>query len=50
MGLWGFLSVCVIGGIIFAMYNSYLEHQRELKKMELEAQNKNMAKTTNSDN
>lgn len=49
MGLWGFLSVCVIGGIIFAMYNAYLEHQREIKKLELEAQN-HQTKEVNKEN
>lgn len=37
MGLWGFLSICVIAGVIFVMYASYLDHKKELKKMELEA-------------
>lgn len=41
MGLWGFLSICVIAGVIFVMYAAYLEHKKEMKKLELEAQNNN---------
>jgi hypothetical protein len=41
MGLWGFLSICVIAGVIFVMYASYLDHKKELRKMELDAQKRN---------
>ncbi|GAA0199129.1 hypothetical protein GCM10009123_03070 [Kangiella japonica] len=44
MGLWGFLSICVIAGVIFVMYASYLDHKKELRKMELEAQKNNKEK------
>ena len=47
MGLWGFLSICVIAGVIFVMYASYLDHKKEMKKLELEAQNNK--DTTNND-
>ena len=39
MGLWGFLSICVIAGVVFVMYAAHLEHKREMKKLELDAQN-----------
>ena len=47
MGLWGFLSVCVIGGIIFAMYTTYLEYKKAMKKMDLEIHNANEHTTDN---
>ncbi|GAA4349591.1 hypothetical protein [Kangiella taiwanensis] len=48
MGLWGFLSVCVIAGVIFVMYAAYLDHKKEMKKLELEAQS-NKASVVNND-
>ncbi|GEM_PF-2704353 len=42
MGLWGFLSICVIAGVIFVMYAAYLEHKKEMKKLELDAKNQNV--------
>jgi arginine exporter protein ArgO len=47
MGLWGFLSICVIAGVIFVMYAAYLDHKKEMKKLELETQNNK--DTTNND-
>ncbi len=37
MNLWGFLSICVVFGVSFVMLIFYLNHEKELKKMELEA-------------
>mgnify|MGYP000507055116 CR=1 FL=1 len=45
MGLWGFLSICVIAGVIFVMYAAYLDHKKEMKKLELEAQNTHSSST-----
>lgn len=48
MGLWGFLSICVIAGVIFVMYAAYLDHKKELRKMELDAQNRSNDNTLNN--
>ena len=49
MGLWGFLSICVIAGVIFVMYAAYLDHKKEMKKLELEAQKNTNAVSQDSD-
>ena len=49
MGLWGFLSICVIAGVIFAMFSAYLDHKKAIKKLELDAQSNNTS-VVNEDN
>ena len=36
IGLWGFLSVCVIFGTSFVFAVMYLAHQKSMKQLELE--------------
>lgn len=35
--LWFFLSVMAIAGVIFAMFAFYLDHQKKIKILEIEA-------------
>lgn len=37
MNLWVFLSICVICGVLFAMFTTYLNHKEKLKQLELES-------------
>ncbi len=37
INLWAFLSICVIFGVGFAMLVLYLNHKKEMKKLEIEA-------------
>ena len=37
MNLWGFLSVGVIFGILFAMFIIYLNHKETMKQLEIDA-------------
>lgn len=38
INIWGFLTVAVILGILFAMFAMYLGHKKALKQMEIDAQ------------
>lgn len=35
--LWFFLSVCVVFGVGFAMFLIYLNHQKTMKQMDIDA-------------
>ena len=37
VNLWGFLSVGVIFGVLFAMFVIYIDHKKTLKQLEIEA-------------
>ena len=36
IGLWAFLSICVIAGIIMIMFVLFLNHRKSVKQMEIE--------------
>lgn len=38
MNLWVFLSICVICGVLFAMFTTYLNHKEKIKQLELESE------------
>jgi hypothetical protein len=37
MNLWGFLSVFVVLGFLFAMFVAYTSHKKTMKQLEIEA-------------
>jgi hypothetical protein len=37
MNLWGFLSVFVVLGFLFAMFVAYMGHKKTMKQLEIEA-------------
>ncbi|MFZ1520059.1 MAG: hypothetical protein WAU11_14875 [Ignavibacteriaceae bacterium] len=36
IGLWAFLSICVVAGIIMIMVVTFLNHRKSMKQMEIE--------------
>ena len=44
INLWGFLSIAVIFGVLFAMFVIYLGHKKTMKQLEMEASKSNSGK------
>ena len=39
IGLWSFLSICVVAGIIMIIVVTFLNHRKSMKQMEIEELN-----------
>lgn len=39
IGLWAFLSICVVAGILMIMLVTFLNHRKSMKQMEIEELN-----------
>jgi cell division protein FtsL len=39
IGLWAFLSICVVAGILMIMLVIFLNHRKSMKQMEIEELN-----------